>query len=281
MKYQANFIPHNYDKPKFFETTDYSYLTMMGSRAYGTENENSDYDFYGFIVPPVEIVFPHRAGYIQGFGRTYTPFEQYQVQHVEHPRYGEIDLTIYNIVKYFHLVMMGNPNMVDSLFTTDESVVHSDKVGDMVKQGRHLFLSEKMYHTFKGMAYAHASRLKGGNTKEGRKENLSKFGWDVKDGYHTIRILLQIKDVLSHGDLNLKKHSRYLSQIREGHYPLSHVLSEFETIMKELEEVVSKGSAVPHSPDEKKIRRLLINCLEEKYGKLHNYGFIDWRTDYE
>ena len=74
MRYSPNFIPKEYDKPKFFETVEYSYLTMMGSRAYGTENEDSDYDFYGFIVPPVEIVFPHRAGYIQGFGRTYTPF---------------------------------------------------------------------------------------------------------------------------------------------------------------------------------------------------------------
>lgn len=275
MKFNPSFIPKDYDKPKFFETLDYSYLTMMGSRAYGTETEDSDYDFYGFIVPPANILFPHLDGYLQGFGTTYTPFEQYQAQHVNHPTYGEIDLTIYNIVKYFHLVMSGNPTVVDSLFTQEDDVVHSDAVGDIVKENRHLFLSEKMYHTFKGMAWSHVSRLKSGHVKKGRKENEEVFGWDVKDGYHTVRILLQIQDVLRYGDLNLKRYSYYLSEIRNGKYPLSHVLSEFEDLMKELELIIAEGSAVPHSPDEKKIKTLLLTCLEEKYGSLSKYGYVN------
>ncbi|SRR5258706_917914 len=273
MKNNPNFIPKEYDQPKFFKTVGYSYLTEMGSHSYGTENEDSDYDFYGYIVPSPEIVFPHLAGHIQGFGRTWTPFEQYQVQHIQHGKYGEIDLTVYNIVKYFQLVMSGNPNMVDSLFTLNENVVHSDEVGDLVKENRHLFLSEKMYHTFKGMAWSHASRLKNGTVKEGRRNNVEKFSWDTKDGYHTLRILLQIKDVLETGDLNLKKYSRFLRDVRDGMYDLDTVLLMFETLMRDIDKVVENGSVVPHSPDENKIKQLLVDCLEIKYGSLSNFGY--------
>ena len=73
-------------KPDFWESLNkpkwmsgYSYLTIMGSRAYGSATEDSDYDFYGFVVPPKEIVFPYLAGdiperateaYATGGGRT-------------------------------------------------------------------------------------------------------------------------------------------------------------------------------------------------------------------
>jgi len=275
MKTNTTFIPKEYDQPKFFLTTPYSYLTMMGSRAYGVEQEDSDYDFYGFIVPPMEVVFPHLTGHINGFGKRFSPFEQFQVQHVEHPVYGEIDLTVYNIVKYFHLVMDGNPNMVDSLFTLDESVVHSDEVGDLVKENRHLFLSEIMYHRFKGMAYSHASRLKAGKPKEGRKQNHETFGYDVKDAYHTLRILLQVKEILSTGDLNLKANATFLKTVRAGVHTLEYVLDSFDNLLKEIDTIVKQGSAVPYSPDEEKIKELLVACLEMKYGNLSNYGYME------
>lgn len=263
----------SWDKPKFLENTDPSYITMMGSRAYGTETLESDYDFYGFVVPPPEFIFPHLKGKIHGFGDRHNYFDQYQAQHQQHPVYGIVDVTIYNVVKYFQLVMAGNPNIVDSLFTPTTSVKTMDSIGKMVKDNRHIFLSEKMYHTFKGMAWSHASRLKKGIPKEGRKKYEEKYSYDVKDAYHTIRILLQIKDVLMFGDLDLQKHKAYLNYIRQGYYSLEYILTEFELLMKEIEEIVADGSVVPYSPDQDKILALLVNCLEEKYGSLSHFGF--------
>jgi predicted nucleotidyltransferase len=268
-----NFIPEHLDKPKFFNDISYSYLTVMGSRAYETNTENSDYDFYGFIVPPIEIIFPHLSGYIAGFGRTYSPFEQYQVQHVQHPQYGEIDFTIYNIVKYFQLVMNGNPNMVDSLFTSNSSVIHCDEVGELVKDNRHLFLSEKLFHACRGMGYSHISRLKSGHTKEGRKDNKEKYGYDVKDAMHSIRILLEAKDILSTGDLDIRKHREYLMDICNGYYSLEYIIEEFDKLMNELELIISEGSAVPNRPNEKSIQNLLENSIEIVYGSLSEYGY--------
>ena len=43
------------------------YITMMGSRAYDTYTESSDYDLYGFTIPPKDIVFPYHHGFVFGF----------------------------------------------------------------------------------------------------------------------------------------------------------------------------------------------------------------------
>ena len=274
IKDYRDFIPKEWDKPKFFEYLEPSYITLMGSRAYGTYSELSDYDFYGFIVPPVEVVFPHLIGHINGFGRKHTPFEQYQIQHAQHPEFGEVDVTIYNIVKYFQLVMDGNPNMVDSLFTLNESVVRCDVVGEMVRENRRTFLSELMYHRHKGMAWSHASRLKSGSAKEGRKPNVEKYGYDVKDAYHSIRILLQIKEILLTGDLDLQGNAEYLKTIRNGCYSLEYVLAEFDEYIRQIDEIVETGlSVVPYSPDEIAITELLLDCLEESYGSLSKFGY--------
>jgi uncharacterized protein len=102
------------------------YLTIMGSVAYGVADTNdtegpSDVDLYGFCIPPVEVVFPHTAGAIWGFGRykegmPKSHFGVYQQHHVHDASalggQGRMyDLQIYNIVKYVQLCMECNPNM--------------------------------------------------------------------------------------------------------------------------------------------------------------------------
>ena len=61
------------------------YLTVMGSVSYGVSGESSDVDVYGFCIPPKDLVFPHLAGEIHGFGRQIQKFEQWQQHHVTPP----------------------------------------------------------------------------------------------------------------------------------------------------------------------------------------------------
>jgi predicted nucleotidyltransferase len=89
------------------------YLVQMGSVAYGVSNDNSDMDIYGFCIPKKEVVFPHLAGEILGFGKQKQRFEQWQEHHIEDKESRkQYDFSVYNIVKYFHLLMTGTPNMV-------------------------------------------------------------------------------------------------------------------------------------------------------------------------
>ena len=84
-----------------------------------------------------------------------------------------------NLIKYFKLVSDGNPNMVDSLFVPQSCIIYQNEIGRLVRENRKLFLSQKMYHTFKGMMWSHLSRIKQGNPKEGRRELVKKYGFDL------------------------------------------------------------------------------------------------------
>ena len=86
------------------------YLTIMGSVAYGVSADTSDMDVYGFCIPPKEVIFPHLAGEIVGFGDQKKRFNQWQQHHVDDPsalagKGRRYDLTVYNVVDYFQLLM--------------------------------------------------------------------------------------------------------------------------------------------------------------------------------
>src|SRR5260370_26518958 len=100
-------------KPPSWLPANIMYETIMGSVAYGVSGDTSDMDVYGFAIPPKDMVFPHLAGEIPGFGRQIKRFEQYQQHHIADKDAlggtGRVyDLTIYNIVKFFQLCMENN-----------------------------------------------------------------------------------------------------------------------------------------------------------------------------
>src|SRR6185369_8737475 len=102
------------------------YLTRMGSECYGTQLEASDVDLYGICVPRKDIVFPHLAGYIEGFSTNIPHFDQWLQHHITDPDGKEktYDIQVFNIVKYFSLLMMNNPNVLDSIFVPLNCITH-------------------------------------------------------------------------------------------------------------------------------------------------------------
>ena len=140
--------------PKFVKGNTH-YLTYMGSLAYGCATEKSDYDVYGFCIPPKEVIFPHLAGKVQGFGSNHDRFSQWQQHHIKDlDGQKEYDFTIYNIVDYFNLLMQNNPNMLDSIFTPINCVIHCSQIGEMVRANRKKFLSKLCFPKLKGYAYS-------------------------------------------------------------------------------------------------------------------------------
>lgn len=137
------------------------YVTVMGSHSYGTNTPDSDFDVYGCCVPKKELVFPHQLnGEIEGFGRQIKRFEQFQAPHIiDESRNTEYDFQIYGIVKYFQLCMECNPNMIDSLFTSQECVTHCTQVGNIMRENRRLFLHRGAYYRFKGYAYSQMAKI--------------------------------------------------------------------------------------------------------------------------
>ncbi|WP_020475049.1 nucleotidyltransferase domain-containing protein [Zavarzinella formosa] len=259
-------------KPPKFLPKNVHYETLMGSVAYGVSTDTSDMDVYGFCIPPKEEVFPHLRGEITGFGTQKERFTQYQEHHLKdadalagHGR--EVDVTIYNIVDYFQLVMKNNPNMVDSLFTPETCVLHITRVGTMVREARRMFLHKGCWHTFKGYAYAQMHKM---STKEPvgkRRETVAKYGYDVKFAYHTVRLLNEAEMILAEGDLDLQRNREQLKSIRRGEWTEAQIRDYFAKKEGELE-TLYLNSGLPVAPDESKIKTLLLSCLEEHYGNL-------------
>ncbi len=270
------------------------YLTIMGSTAYGvadtSEEGASDLDLYGFCIPPKEIVFPHTAGHVWGFGKYKEGmpkghFGQYQQHHVHDGsarggRGRDYDLQVYNIVKYVQLCMECNPNMIDSLFTHETMVLHVTQVGNVVREARKKFLHQGVCDRFKGYAYAQVHKMNSKQPEPGSKRAalVEKYTFDVKFAYHVVRLLNEAEQILLEGDLDLMRNREQLKSIRRGEWSQQQILDYFEQKRVSLEDARAR-SPLPPAPDEAAIRDVLLRCLEAHYGSLDKCVSVPGRAE--
>lgn len=261
-------------RPPGWLSCNIMYESLMGSVAYGVSSDTSDMDIYGFAIPPKEVVFPHLAGEVYGFGKQIKRFEQFQEHHIECEdelagKGRSYDVQIFNIVKYFSLLMENNPNMVDSLFTAQECVLHITQVGNMVREKRKIFLHKGSWHKFKGYAYSQLHKMTSKDPTGKRKEIREEYGFDVKFAYHVVRLLYEVEQILAEGDVDLRRHREHLKSIRRGEVSEQEIREWAAEKEKQLEVLYTKEpSPIPYSPDETIIKELLLQCLEHHYGSL-------------
>lgn len=259
------------DYPKWLPN-NLHYETIMGSQAYGVTHDISDVDIYGWCIPPIGVVFPHRNGHVTGFGPQPDKFEQFQKHHVKSADgKREYDFTIYSVVKYLQLVMENNPNMIDSIFTPVNCVTHSTATAEIIRSQRRKFLHKGAFHKFKGYAYAqmHKIRTMEDSPKQSdrRRESIEKFGFDTKFAYHVVRLMQECEQILIDGDLDLQLNNEQLKAIRRGEVTLEEIQRWFADKEKWLETLYEK-STLPHRPDWKWGTQLLMNVLESHYGTI-------------
>ena len=263
------------------------YLTISGSIAYGCANsgkdEASDFDTIGICIPPKELTFPHLAGYIHGFGEApklapYTGKDDkgtggvYEEHHVFDPtalggKGRNYDLNIYNIVKFMHECYKGNPNLIDSLFTSRECVLHCTQVGNILRDNRKMFFAKQLWSTYKGYAYAQLHKMEGKNPTGKRIEYREKYGFDIKFAYNIVRLIDESEQIFTTGDLDLMRNREQLNAIRRREWTVAEIRDYINRKEKVLEEVYLK-SDLPMKPDEKKVKDVLVQCLEHHYQTL-------------
>jgi predicted nucleotidyltransferase len=246
------------------------YEVITGSVSYAVSSDTSDMDIVGFAIPPKGDIFPTLRGEIPGFGVQHQRFGQWQQHHVmDTNARQEYDFTIYSIVKFFHLCMENNPNMVDTLFTPQRCVLFCSSVAQIVRDNRKTFLHKGSYHKFRGYAYAQLSKIgtKANASNPKRQASIEAYGFDVKFAYHVVRLALEGEQILIEHDLNIEKNSEILKSIRRGEWTEEKLKNWFNEKEQHLEELHTK-STLRHAPDEDAIRNLLMNCLEQHYGSL-------------
>jgi len=252
------------------------YETLMGSVAYGVSSDTSDVDVYGICIPPKDMVFPHLAGEILGFGNQNKRFETWQEHHiVAHEKMW--DFQIFGVVKFFQLAMENNPNVVDALFTSRRCVLSTTAVGEYIREHRTDFLHKGAWHKFKGYAYSQLNKIRTKTPLGKRAALVEAHGYDLKFAYHVVRLLLEAEQILTAGDIDLERDREQLKGIRRGDWTLEQ-LEQWAQNKEHALEALYSTSHLPYGPDEAKLKRHLLHCLEAHYGNLSSVVTIPDET---
>ncbi len=115
------------------------YLTVSGSYAYGTNNENSDLDIRG-------VAIEDRDALLLGKGMA-----QYEDKGT--------DTVVFGLQKFVSICRGCNPNALEMLGTRPEHVLFMDDAGKLLRDNIELFLSKKAYQTFAGYATSQLRRI--------------------------------------------------------------------------------------------------------------------------
>lgn len=131
----------NTEEYQFLNTiNNVAYLTLGGSKAYGTNTPTSDTDIRGFRYETADEVFG-----LSEYEDTY-----------EHKA---TDTVIYTFKKFVKLLANCNPNVIEMLGTRDCDVLKMDDTTKYMRENSHMFLSKRAYVTFVGYATSQLRRL--------------------------------------------------------------------------------------------------------------------------
>jgi predicted nucleotidyltransferase len=237
------------------------YKVQNGSNLYGTTIETSDTDFVGIFIPPKE--------YVIGIKRCDQVECPIKLSKTDHNQKEDTDYTIYSLLKFIHLAMGNNPNIIELLYAPVNCIIHRTVYSDTLLAHRNEFLSKKAYHTFKGYSYAQRNKLmiKKENIT-GRTELVEKYGYDTKFASHLIRLLLECHQILVEGTITLPlPQNNYIRDIKLGKYSLDEIFTKAEELEK-LVDLAYTTSTLQNHCDENDINVLQMNLLE--YYWKHN-----------
>lgn len=258
--------------PPIFVSEQILYEVIGGSQAYGTNLNNSDIDIFGFCMPPVEMLFPHLTGKIQGFGMTPENFKQYQ-QHRIMDGNIEYDFGIYNIARFFNLCMQNNPNLLDVLFVSEDCIITETDISKKIRANRELFINQQCFHKFRGYSQSQLKRLRTGSTGKSpkRAKLIETYGYDSKYAMHMCRLGLEALQLLTTGTMNLRKDSDFLLDVRKGYFKtMDEIVTWQVNIDLQLQKAL-KTTKIPEYPLEGRIHKLLMKCIHDFYPALDNF----------
>jgi len=225
-----------------------------GSIAHGTAGDiTDDIDIGGVFIAPKKHYF----------GLT-------RLDHIDRVDVlGEYDFCLYEISKYFRLLLKSNPNVISWLWMPHNLYFINTKWSEKIITNRHIFMSKQLYKSFGGYAYAQLQRMTKCCTKQAfqgqkRRERFEKFGYDCKNAAHLIRLLRTGIEALLTGEINVVRHdAKQLKEIKYGNWTLGQVEEEADRLQKILDESLLK-SQLPNKPDFHMAEQLLVSILEEE-----------------
>ena len=208
------------------------YRCVVGSKAYGLDDADSDADRRGVYLPPADAQWS-----------LYGVPEQLENLETEE--------CYWELQKFLNLALKANPNILECLYTP--LVEKVTPLAEELLAMRSAFLSQLVYQTYNGYVISQFKKL------EGDLRNKGAIKW--KHAMHLVRLLLSGVTVLREGYVPLRMHAHRgrLLAIRRGEVPWQEVNVWRLSLHKELDAALS-ATRLPNRPDYERANAFLIKA---------------------
>ena len=162
--------------------------------------------------------------------------------------------------------MKGNPNVLMMLWLPENAYIYKSRAGEILLSNRSMFDGKHTYKSFIGYARGQLHRMTHG-AHQGymgakRKELFRKYGYDLKNASHLIRLLRMAVEYLSLGELHVfRGDASELNDIKRGRWTLAEVEKEASRLF-DLADKALIASHLPVGPDKEGIHHLCMSIIE-------------------
>ena len=190
------------------------------------------------------------------------------------------DAVSYEMRKFVRLLLKSNPNVLSLLWIKDEHYFPIipcpyKEFGKMLVDNRDIFVSKNAYEAFVGYAEEQMKKMthfkKEGYMGEKRKNLVKKYGFDIKNAGHLIRLLKMGIEYLNDGKLNVFRTDDVdmLIDIKTGKWSLEKVKKEADILFDAAKDAYEK-SPLPEKPDAEKAEELVMTIIKSYLKEVKN-----------
>ncbi|HZM04482.1 MAG TPA: nucleotidyltransferase domain-containing protein [Candidatus Saccharimonadales bacterium] len=211
------------------------YRCVVGSRAYGLDNDESDTDRRGIYLAPAEIQWSL-------FGAP-EQFEDNATQSC-----------FWELQKFLAMALKANPNILECLYSP--MVEKATPLGEELLALRQQFLSQMIFQTFNGYAMSQFKKI------EQDMRNQGEVRW--KHAMHLLRLLLTGAATLRTGRLRVRveAHRERLLSVKHGELSWSEVDAWRKELHLDFERALAE-TKLPERPDYEAANGFLIKARRE------------------
>lgn len=221
--------------PDFHLETLVIYRCVVGSRAYGLDDDDSDTDRRGIYLPPAELQWSL-------FGAP----EQFED--------NALQSCYWELQKFLVMALKANPNILECLYSP--LVEKATPLGEELATQRQVFLSQMIFQTFNGYAMSQFKKL------EQDLRTRGEIRW--KHAMHLLRLLLTGAATLREGrvPVRVETHRDRLLAVKRGEVPWPEVNAWRKDLHRDFERALAE-TKLPERPDYEAANRFLIRARRE------------------
>jgi len=212
------------------------YRCVVGSRAYGLDNDDSDTDRRGIYLAPADLQWSL-------FGAP----EQFE-DNATQSCYWELQ-------KFLTMALKANPNILECLYSP--MVEKVTPLGEELLALRQQFLSQMIFQTFNGYAMSQFKKI------EQDIRNHGEVRW--KHAMHLLRLLLTGAATLRDArvPVRVEAHRDRLLAVKRGELPWAEVDAWRKELHRDFERALAE-TRLPERPDYEKANEFLIKARRQQ-----------------